>query len=233
MNQHIHKILLSLRDLLSPPACCCLDAEDLEKDESLELQDRAWCGNGAPGKDRMGIAHQRWLLEGKTRQRWEEVSVAALVAGLGSNEATGRGLRRGSWGAGESGMLGRGSGVTAQQHSPATARLKGSSPWTVWEQKMLVVPVPGAGTRTAVPCSTHRTHLGHSQHSPLLLVQEFMWATMWSNTEQSRALTPSHGSSTETGAATLPAGRLQEGHKQGMDKLIWGHFLLQAFENHF
>lgn len=48
MNQHIHKILLSLRDLLSPPACCCLDAEDLEKDESWSCRIRVWCGNGAP-----------------------------------------------------------------------------------------------------------------------------------------------------------------------------------------
>lgn len=74
------------------------------------------------GKERMGITHQQWLLEGKTWERWEEVLITAPVAGLGSNEAIGRVIRRGSWGARESGMLERGSRVTAQQHSPATVR---------------------------------------------------------------------------------------------------------------
>lgn len=110
-------------------------------------------------KERMGITHQTWLLEEKTRERWEEVSITALVAGLGNKEATGRALGRGSWGARESGILGR-SDCTAAQSSHSQA--EGSSPGAVWEWGMLVVPAPVAGSCTAVPCSTHRTHLGHS-----------------------------------------------------------------------
>lgn len=43
----------------------------------------------------------RWLLKGKTREKWEEVSITVLTAALGSNEATGKMLTIGKWAARE------------------------------------------------------------------------------------------------------------------------------------
>lgn len=180
------------------------------------------------GKERMGITHQTWLLEGKTRERWEEVSMSALVAGLGSSGATGRALRRGSWGGRESGMSGRGSGVTAQQHSPATARLR-EVPCECLGVRNAGCTCPWCRHLHSCALSTHRAHLGHSQHPPLLLMQESIWATVCSNTQHGQALTQGCGLSTKQGAARLPAGMLQEGHKQGMDKLTLGAFSIPGF----
>lgn len=43
----------------------------------------------------------RWLLKGKTREKWEVVSIAVLTAALGSNKATGKMLTIGRWAARE------------------------------------------------------------------------------------------------------------------------------------